>query len=268
MSGQHMESLFLSYFKSFLIAFADKPAVWYSLKPIGDDVPSLPGLLNLSYDQMVHIFDVCGLWDVSATRFKITRLKFFIDSNSLAKVVEHTKLGLRNHTSGVIENHHVLCVGNQNLGIINKPCHAPPQTAMRPLRKLGALQNNFKEKITKACRQFLVDGGVTSLNGTNNKNAIGKFVEMFGLQKGTQQNEQRKNVGDSSCSLLLEEPTSDSVVDDENLLHFRIRTRLLPILLAENFKTNIKEVEKVLFGIAADLQKERKERISNTLGSN
>ena len=90
----------MSFFKSFIIALADQPAVWYSLKPISNDVPSLPGLLNLSYDQLLHILDVCGLWDVSGNLLKLNKMAFFIDSNSLQKVVEHTKVGLRSSKGG------------------------------------------------------------------------------------------------------------------------------------------------------------------------
>jgi hypothetical protein len=74
----------------------------------------------------------------------------------------------------------------------------------------------------------------TEFKGTNNeKNTLGKFMNSLGLQietekEGISQNEQDRNVGDG-CSLLLE--PSELVVDDEDLLHFRIRTRLLPILL-------------------------------------
>ena len=223
MSGPQTESLFLSFFKSFLIALADKPAVWYSLKPISNDVPSLPGLLNLSYDQMLHILDVCGLWDVSGNLFKFKKMAFFIDSNSLQEVVEHTKVSLRSSKDGPIVNHHVLCIGDRSLGIANKPCCAP-KVAMRPIRTLTRLQNEFREKITKACRQFLVDGGMaTEFKGTNNeKNTLGKFMNSLGLQietekEGITQNEQDRNVGDG-CSLLLE--PSELVVDDEDLLHF------------------------------------------------
>ena len=135
MSGPQAESLFLSFFKSFIIALADQPAVWYSLKPISNDVPSLPGLLNLSYDQLLHILDVCGLWDVSGNLLKLNKMAFFIDSNSLQKVVEHTKVGIQSSTGGPIVNHHVFCIGNRSLGIANRPCCAP-KVAMRPHRTL------------------------------------------------------------------------------------------------------------------------------------
>jgi hypothetical protein len=276
MSDQHTESLFLSFLKSFLISFADKPAVWYSLKPISNDIPSLPSLLSLSYEQMLHVFDVCGLWDVSGNYFKAKKLAFFIDSNSLKQVVEHTRVGIRNSSGGSIVHHHALCIGNRSSGILNKPCYAL-EVAMRPSRKLASIQNEFKEKITTACRQWLVDGVAslgTSKDMTNKTHtAIGKFIDSLGagwkqeVEGRINTTKDQNDVGDSCCSLLLEEPPSSVDGDDENLLHFRIRTRLLPLLLVDNYKSNCKELENVLFDIVAELQKEREERISNILGS-
>lgn len=221
---------------------------------------------------MLHILDVCGLWDVSGNYFKAKKMAFFIDSNSLKTVVEHTRVGIQNSGGGPIVHHHVLCIGNRSSGILNKPCY-PPVVAMRPSRKLVGLQNNLKEKITTACQQFLVDGPASSLTSSkdiNNKNgtAIGKFIDSLGgchveaEKEGRMNHQQERNVGGGCSSLsLLEQPST--LVNDENLLHFRIRTRLLPILLG----SDIKELEKVLFEIVAELQTEREERISSILGS-
>jgi hypothetical protein len=75
----------------------------------------------------------------------------------------------------------------------------------------------------------IVDEGITTMalkGTTNNKNTFSKFIESLGWQvettteKGIAQNEQdeqERNVGGDSCSLLFAPPPfSDLVVDDED----------------------------------------------------
>jgi hypothetical protein len=145
MSGSHTESLFLESLGSFLSGFADRPAVWFCLKRLNDNVPCLPGLFNLKYEEMLGMFVCSGLWDPSLNHLKTNKLKFFITSQSLEKVVEHTRIGIRNR-HGATEQHHALCIGNRSLGILNKPGQAP-LAAVKRMPNLGNLQRVVKEKI-------------------------------------------------------------------------------------------------------------------------
>ena len=262
MSGSHTESLFLESLGSFLSGFADRPAVWFCLKRLNDNVPCLPGLFNLKYEEMLGMFVCSGLWDPSLNHLKTNKLKFFISSQSLEKVVEHTRIGIRNR-HGATEQHHALCIGNRIMGILNKPGQAP-LAAVKRMPNLGNLQRVMKEKIFTILKKSLMETGGKQLCENS------PILQSFRKYSSSTNNETEEGVMEKEKTWNEQERNEESEMNEldpshpDNLFFFRINTKLLPLLKegAEREK-----VEQVLFELVKEIQHVKEKRVSSIVKS-
>jgi hypothetical protein len=246
MSRSPKESHFSIALAMFFTKLSTAKPTWYSVKPLTCDVPSLPSLLGMDYKNMILLFYFAGLAGSGGKVFSADKFNTFISQNNLGHALECTHYRLKGSKG------YYVCIGNRQLEMCNAPGKGP--TISFRIHNIKRLRHELMASVTAtACI------GNQELE-TMRKNTPGKSRTA---------NEEKEE----------EEEIVERVVEDpfDDLLHVRIRSHLLPLLIHEdklvsmtdvwNPNHTAKQVEDVLFDIVREIQRDREAKVTSILGS-
>jgi hypothetical protein len=196
MSGSTTESEFSSIFATFLVSLSSVNRTWYTLKPIADDVPSIPELLGMSYEQTMYFFRVCGFFDPPGKKIMTDKLNQFIRLHSLEGIIEHSTVKLKSSDSGAKEQHHVFCIGDRTKfkNVINKPGRPPDSKVGRRIGQLQILQKKLQDSMILVLRKILIPDSASLLSSFVNKTDVSDhgILGKFAISFVTKEHEQGK----------------------------------------------------------------------------
>ena len=212
MPGITKESHFSAALTLFFSKLSTAKPAWYSVKVFSKDAPSLPSLLGMNYETMLMVFHFAGFAGPGGKSFSADKFNTFISLNNLDSVLECTHYA----TKGCKGYH--ICIGNRELTMTNTP--GKPTAKSLRITNIKRLRQELTDSLKKETGRQLLKRGEGA-----------RMQEL--LQSFTAADENKEE--ETELDLEPDDPFDD-------LLHIRIRSHLLPLLIHEDKLSSITDL--------------------------